>query len=52
MLTLLTTIQFIVTFLEGRAKLGDEFFFDEKLTEPINNISEFFGFPKNSEPLI
>ena len=43
MLTLLTAIQFIGKFLEARAMQGDEFFFNEQLTEKIDNFPEIFG---------
>lgn len=37
------TTQFIGKFLEARAMQGDEFFFNEQLTEKIDNFPEIFG---------
>ncbi len=43
MLTLSTAIRFVAVFLDGRSARGDQFFFDEVLTEPIGDIYELFG---------
>jgi len=51
MLTLLTAIRFIGKFLEGRVLEGDEFYFDEALSERVESIAELFDFTPNSEDL-
>jgi len=43
MFTLLGAIRFIGVFLQGRSKQGDLFFFDESLSEPIEDMEELFG---------
>jgi len=49
MLTLLTAIRFIGKFLEGRVLEGDEFYFDEALSEKVESIAELFDFTSNTE---
>jgi len=44
LLALTSGISFIFKFLEGRHELGDRFFFDAELSEPIDDIRGiFFG---------
>lgn len=43
MLAMHNAIQFVATFLKGKSDQGDQFFFDEKLSEPIDDIAELFG---------
>ena len=50
MLTLSTAIRFVAVFLDGRSTMGDEFYFDEALTEPVGDIYELFGLcPANKD---
>jgi hypothetical protein len=49
MLTPSSSIRFIGKFLEGRAASGDEFYFDERLTERLDNFPALFGIVSNSE---
>lgn len=49
MLTLLTAIRFIGKFLEGRILEGDEFYFDEALSEKVESIPDLFDFAPDVE---